>query len=61
MSWYMLHKLPPRVIADLKAQQTPDASNWDYGCGCLLSKDSTEVWFCAYHSGFYDAVAEMEE
>lgn len=58
MSWYILHELPPMVVAELKAQQR-DAS--DCGCGCLISKDGDEVWFCAYHSGYYDAVSEMEE
>jgi len=61
MSWYFLHELPPMVVADLKAQQNPGAPGENCGCGCLLSKDSTEVWFCAYHSGFYDAVVEMED
>ena len=59
MSWYVLRELPPAVLEKFKAQQR-DAP--DCGCGCLISKNGvSEVWFCSYHSGLYDAVSEMEE
>ena len=57
MSWIPLDELPPLLASDL--WEKPDKSGWV--CGCLLSKDRLDIWFCHYHEGYSEAIDAMEE